>query len=92
MHHLGLKSDGLKNVYSMKAADFNSKPEKLASGRLFVAQAFDRIQARGADRGQHAADDTHQAEDDGCHNEAADIDVEVNVTGLCAFAESAHQG
>ena len=47
---LGLKSDGLKNAHSMKAADFNSKPEKLASRRLFVAQALDRIEARRADR------------------------------------------
>ncbi len=59
---------------------------------LLIPQAFDGVEAGGVDGGDHAADDADQAENDGGYTEAAQVDVEVDVAGLEAVAEGAHQG
>src|SRR5271168_725215 len=57
----------------------------------FVAQAFDWVEAGGVDCGDHAAHDAYEAENNCGHQQAADVDVEVDVTGLEVVAEGAHQ-
>src|ERR1700730_12095762 len=59
--------------------------------RSFVAQALDGVEAGGVDGGDHAADDADQTQNDRRHNQASQVDVEVNVSPLKVVAEGAHQ-
>src|ERR1700746_2598042 len=40
----------------------------------------------------HAADDSYQTQNDRRHGQAAQVDAEVDVSGLQVVAEGAHQG
>src|ERR1700736_3977930 len=59
--------------------------------RSFVAQALDGVEAGGVDGGDHAADDADQTQNDRRHNQAAQVDVELNISSLEVVAEGAHQ-
>src|SRR5271170_8133601 len=64
---------------------------KRTCARLFVAQAFDGVEAGCADCRHHPADDAHQTENNRGHNQAAYADLKVNVSRLEAVAEGAHE-
>src|SRR5271155_5822136 len=49
---------------------------------LFVAQAFDWIESRRADCGNHSTQNSHYAENHRCHRKAADVDLQANVARL----------
>src|SRR6202049_4090847 len=59
--------------------------------RSFVAQALNGVEAGGVDGGGPAADDGDQTQNDRRHNQAAQVDVEVNVSPLEVVAKGAHQ-
>src|SRR5216684_2089186 len=59
---------------------------------LFVAEGFDRVEAGGADGGDHAADQSDGDEDDDGDDQSDGVDHEANVAGLGVFGHSAVEG
>src|SRR5258708_39084319 len=59
---------------------------------LFVSQSLDRVQAGGAKSWDHAADQSHGAENYGGRDQRSRSDDQANVAGLSVFGKGAVQG
>src|SRR5580658_2267851 len=60
---------------------------KLPIWQLFVAQGFDGIEAGGAEGWDHAADQSHQAENERGGDQGAGSDDEADVAGFSVLGE-----
>ncbi len=56
---------------------------------LFIPQGFDGVEARGADGGDHAANEAGEYEDDGGHDDGRGRDDEADVGGFSVQGELA---